>query len=93
MAISYACHALLLAIKVSPYRSYSQQYSCRSTSHTRSASPPPPHGEDDDEEEEEEEEMGGSLGDLRLSESELSSFRRDDKGRISITKKSGSSWL
>ena len=30
----------------------------------------------------------GSLEDLRLSDSEMSAFRRDDKGRISITKKS-----
>ena len=30
----------------------------------------------------------GSLEDLRLSNSEMSAFRRDDKGRISITKKS-----
>ena len=42
----------------------------------------------EEEEEEEEEEVDGSLGDLRLSDSEMSSFRRDDKGRISITKKS-----
>ena len=53
----------------------------RSTSHTRSASPSVPPGAEGEDGE-------GSLGDLRLSDSEMSSFRRDDKGRISITKKS-----
>ena len=65
-------------------RNYSQEsLVCRSTSHTRSATPPPPRGGEDEEDEERR-----SLGDLRLSDSEPSSFRRDDKGRISITKKS-----
>jgi hypothetical protein len=56
-------------------------HTSRSTSHTHSETPPPIPGE-------EEEEGAGSLNNLRLSDSEPSSFRRDDKGRISITKKS-----
>ena len=60
-------------------------YNSRSTSHTRSATPPPVLPGQAGEEEEDDE---GLLDNLRLSDSEPSSFRRDDKGRISITKKS-----
>ena len=56
----------------------------RSTSHAWSETPPRTDADED------EERHYGSLDDLRLSDSEISAFRRDDKGRISITKKSES---